>query len=153
MVNIDKRTKEIGIEIPELVKPKYLYVPAKISGKLIYVSGQLPYKNGELLYKGKLDESITLEEGFKAAELATLNCISAMKFVVGDLNKVKEIIKLNGFVSSSNGFDKQALVIDKASNLLIELWGESGKHARKAIGVSELPGGSVLEIELIASLF
>ena len=150
--DVNERIKEYGIEIPVIPKPKYSYVPGVITGSLIYVSGQTPTKDGVLVYKGKLGDDITEEDGYKAARLACVNCIAELKLVLGDLNRVKRIVNLSGYVASSEGFVHQPAVVNGASDLIVEIWGEDGKHSRKAIGVFELPDGAPVEIELIAEI-
>jgi len=152
MANIDGVLKAKQIVVPELPQPRFSYIPGRIAGKLIYVSGQTPTKGGVLVYKGKLGRELAIEEGYQAARLAALNCVAELKLVLGDLNRVKQIVKLNGYVASAEGFTQQPRVINGASDLLAEIWGEQGKHARKAIGVFELPDGAPVEVELIAEL-
>lgn len=150
--DINGRIRELGIDIPELPKPKYSYVPGVPVGNLIYVSGQTPTKEGKLSYRGKLGQDVDLETGYKAARLAAINCIAEMKIVLGDLNRVKRLVQLSGYVASAEGFTRQPAVVNGASELMLEIWGEKGKHARKAIGVNELPDGAPVEIELIAEI-
>lgn len=152
MIDIDEKIKKLGILIPKIQEPKFSYIPGRKIGNLIYVSGQTPTKYGKLVYKGKVSKDISIEDAYKAARLAALNCIGELKFVLGDLIRVKKIIKLNGFVASSKGFVQQPKVVNGASDLLLEIWGDKGSHARKAIGVYELPGGAPVEIELIAEI-
>lgn len=150
--DINRRIEELGIQIPELPKPKFSYVPGVVTGNLIYVSGQTPTKDGKLVYRGKLGSEMDVEEGYKAARLAGINCVAELKLVLGDLNRVKRLVKLSGYVASSDGFTKQPAVVNGASDLMLEIWGENGRHARKAIGVNELPGGAPVEVELIAEI-
>jgi len=150
--NINDNIKELGIELPQLPKPVFSYVPGVITGKLIYVSGQTPTKDGELVCKGKVGGELKVEEGYEAAKLAAVNCVAEMKLVLGDLNRVVRIVNLSGYVASAEGFVQQPAVVNGASDLIVKIWGEQGKHSRKAIGVSELPGGAPVEIELIAEI-
>jgi enamine deaminase RidA (YjgF/YER057c/UK114 family) len=152
MANIDEVLKAKKVVVPELPQPRFSYIPGRIVGKLIYVSGQTPTKDGVLVYRGKLGRELTIEDGYQAARLAALNCVAELKLVLGDLNRVKQIVKLNGYVASAESFTQQPKVINGASDLLAEIWGEQGKHARKAIGVFELPDGAPVEVELIAEL-
>jgi enamine deaminase RidA (YjgF/YER057c/UK114 family) len=150
--DINDRIKELGIEIPRLPKPVFSYVPGVITGNLIYVSGQTPTKDGELVYKGKVGGDLEVEEGYEAAKLAAVNCVAELKLVLGDLTRVVRIVNLSGYVASEEGFVQQPAVVNGASDLIVKIWGEKGKHSRKAIGVYELPSGAPVEIELIAEI-
>jgi len=151
-MDIYKRLQEKGIVIPELPKPVASYVPAKIFKEFIFSSGQTGTVHQKLKYVGKLDKDITVEQGKESARLAMLNCLAELEYVLGDLNKVEEIIKVTGYVASAEGFKEQPAVIEGASALLLEIFGEKGKHARSAIGVVELPFGAPVEVELIARI-
>ncbi len=152
MADINKVLKEKGIVVPELPQPRFSYIPGRITGSLCYVSGQTPTQGGALVYRGKVGRELSLEDGYQAARLAALNCVAELKLVLGDLNRVRQIVKLNGYVASAEGFNQQPKVINGASDLLAEIWGERGKHARKAIGVFELPDGAPVEVELVAEV-
>ena len=153
MTDIEQKLKELNIDIPETPKPAAAYIPAVTAvGKLVFLSGQDCRKDGVLLYKGKLGKELTVEQGYKAARQVMLNLLSALKTEIKDLNRVKRIVKLLGFVSSAEGFDKQPYVINGASELLIEIFGEEGRHARSAIAANELPFGTPVEIEMIIEL-
>ena len=144
--------KELGIEIPQISAPLGSYKPAVVSGDLIFVSGQLPIREGQLLYKGKVGGEVSLEEAIEAAKVAAINSLSVMKWELGNLNKVGRIVKVTGYVSSAPGFELQAKVLNGASDLFYEVFGEEGKHARAAVGVYELPLGAPVEIEVIAEI-
>jgi len=150
MNNIYESLKELGIELPMPVVPIGSYVPAVISGNQVYVSGQLPIRDGDLIHKGRVGEQVTLEQGAEAARIATINALSAITTVIDDLNKIKKIVKVNGYVMSAPGFYDQPKVINGASDLLFSIFGEAGMHSRSAVGVSNLPLGSCVEIDLIA---
>ncbi len=128
------------------------YLPAVISGNLIFVSGQLPLKDGNLLHKGKVGVDLSVEQGIEAARVAAINSVLVMKSELGDLNRITRIVKVAGYVSSGTGFDMQAKVVNGASDLLYEIFGDIGRHARAAVGVYELPLGAPVEIELIAEI-
>ncbi|MCF8267726.1 MAG: RidA family protein [Ignavibacteriales bacterium] len=149
---INERLKELGIEIPEAPKPLAAYVPALRTGNYVFTAGQLPLKNGELLYSGKVGRDITAEDAVKAAEICAINCLSAVKTAIGDLNKIKQIVKIVAFVASAEGFTAQPAVANGASELMLKIFGESGKHARSAVGVAELPRGASVEIEMIVEV-
>jgi enamine deaminase RidA (YjgF/YER057c/UK114 family) len=149
---IEKKIKEIGFELPEAPKPVAAYIPALEINKLVFTAGQVPFVNGELKYKGKLGKEFTLEQGQKAAEICVLNCLAAVKGVIGDLNKIERIIKLTVFVNSSTGFTDQPKVANGASELLVKIFGENGKHVRSAVGVNELPLDSAVEVEMVCKI-
>lgn len=151
-MSVHERLAALGIEVPALSKPVAAYVPAVISGNLCYASGQTPTVNGVLQFKGKLGRDVSLEEGCQAARLAALNCVAELQGAVGSLERVKRIVKVNGYVASAEGFGEQPKVVNGASELLEAVFGERGKHARAAVGVAELPFGAPVEIELIAEV-
>ena len=142
MSDIENKIKKLGFILPKLPIPKYSYIYGRIVNNLVFVSGQTPHIDGNLLYKGKVDSDINIEDSCKAARLTVVNCIAELKSIVNDLERIKRIIQLSGFVASSKGFKDQPKVINSASELLIKIWGEDGEHTRKAIGVYELPGGA-----------
>jgi len=146
----EKKLEEMGIVIPEAPTPLAAYIPALTEGNLVFTAGQLPIISGELKFKGKLGSEISEEEGQKAAELCAINCLSVIKSVLGSLDRIERIIKLTVFVSSANGFSGQPKVANGASEFLVNIFGEAGKHVRSAVGVSELPLNAPVEIEMIA---
>lgn len=148
-VAIEEKLKELGITIPEPAKPVAAYVPAVVSGNLVYTAGQIPLKDGQLAFKGKVGQDLTLEQGYEAAKVCTLNCLAAIKGVLGSLDRVKRIVKVTGFVNSAPGFTDQPKVVNGASELLVQVFGEQGKHARSAVGVAELPLNAAVEVEMI----
>lgn len=147
---IEDRLKELEIEIPSVPKALGSYTPALISGNHIFVSGQLPIQDGTMVYKGILGRDLSIEQGYQASRLCAINSISAIKSVLEDLNKVKRIVKVNGYVCSDNKFFDQSKVINGASELFYEVFGEIGKHTRSAIGVACLPLESCVEIDVVA---
>lgn len=149
-MEIDVRLKELGIIIPEMAKPLASYVPGMRDGDLIYVSAQLPFKNGELIYTGRLGIELSIEEGQAAAQLAAINCLAVIKGIINDWNRFANIVKITGFVQSAPDFFQQAQVMNGASDLLVNILDDSGKHARAAVGVSCLPLNSACAIEMIA---
>lgn len=152
MVKAEERLKELGVEIPESPAPLGAYKPAVVSGSLIFISGQLPLKDGKLLHKGKVGAGVSLEQGAEAARLAAVNSLSIMKSELGNLDRVKRIVKMTGYVASAEGFDMQAKVVNGASEFFYQIFGENGRHARAAVGVYELPLGAPVEIEVIAEI-
>ncbi|MDO4278823.1 MAG: RidA family protein [Lachnoclostridium edouardi] len=149
---IEKRIAELGIEIPEVNKPSGAYIPAVICGNLIFTAGQVPRVNGYVRYQGKVGESITVEEGYEGARICAINCLAAIKNAILDLDKIEHIVKLNGYVNVGPGFSETYKVIDGASQLLLDIFGEKAIHARSAVGVTALPDGAVCEVEMIAQI-
>ena len=150
---IEQRLMEAGVVLPEAAKPVAAYVTSVVfCDRLVYVSGQDCRKDGELLHQGKLGESVSLEEGKACARQSIINCLAALKYSIHALDRVKRIVKVLGFVASAPGFGEQSYVINGASELLIQVFGENGKHARAALGTNELPFGTPVEIEMIVEL-
>ncbi len=149
---IEEKIIELGLTLPEAPKPLAAYIPAIVTGKLVLTAGQVPLVSGEMKYKGKVGVNVSLEEAKKAAELCALNCLSVIKGVIGDLEKISRIIKLTVFVNSADTFVEQPAVANGASELMEKLFGEAGKHVRSAVGVNELPKDAAVEVEMIAEL-
>ncbi|MBF8982737.1 RidA family protein [Lutibacter sp. B2] len=151
-MKIEKRLKELNIKLPECPKPAAIYVPVVLSDQFIFVSGQTPKDGSTLLYKGKLGRDLTVEEGYDASRVCVLRCISALKSIVGNLDNIESIVKLTGYVNSSDDFYEQSSVINGASELIEEIFEDKGKHARVAVGTNVLPGNAAVEIEMIAKI-
>lgn len=147
--DIERRLEELGIRLPPVPQPVAAYVPAVWEDGWLYVSGQLPWRDGELAYRGKLGATVSLEEGYSAARLCALNVLAVVRSVVGSLESVRRVVKVVGFVNSAPGFTAQPQVLNGASELLVEIFGEAGRHARSAVGVSELPLDAAVEIEAV----
>lgn len=153
MLQVEKRLQELGIILPETPRPVAAYEPSVVFNRnLVYVSGQDCRKNGELLYQGKLGKELTVEQGAACARQSMINCLAALKAGIGSLDRVKRIVKVLGFVASAEGFGEQPFVINGGSELLIEIFGENGRHARAALGTNELPFGTPVEIEMIVEI-
>lgn len=151
-MNVEKRIEELGIDLPEMAAPAAMYVPVKQTGNLVFVSGQIPVKEGKMMYTGKAGEERSLEEAQAAARLCAINIVSALKYQVKDLDKVKSIVKITAFVASKTGFDKQHLVANGASELLFDIFGEAGRHTRSAVSVNQLPLDATVEVEAIVEV-
>jgi enamine deaminase RidA (YjgF/YER057c/UK114 family) len=149
---IEEKIKELGYILPEPAKPLAAYIPAIKIDKLVYTAGQLPSVNGQLQYKGKVGFNVSEEDGQKAAVLSLLNCLAVIKSVCGDLDQIEQVVKLTVFINSADGFTNQPKVANGASELLLKIFGESGKHVRSAVGVNELPIDASLEIEMVVKL-
>jgi enamine deaminase RidA (YjgF/YER057c/UK114 family) len=148
MPNVEQKLTQLGLVLPETPKPVAAYIPAKQAGNLVFTAGQLPMVNGELISKGLLGQDVEIDEANKAARICTLNALAAIKGVVGDLNRIKQIVRVVGYVASVPTFTQQPAVVNGASELLLEIFGESGKHARSAVGMAVLPLNASVEIEL-----
>jgi len=148
----EEKIKQLGITIPEPVKPLAAYIPAMQVGNLVMTSGQVPISAGVVKYQGKVGKDLSEEEGKEAAKLCAINCLSAVKSVIGNLDKIKRILKLTVFIASAEGFTAQPKVANGASELIGEIFGDAGKHVRSAVGVSELPLNSAVEIEMIVEM-
>lgn len=152
MGNFEERLKGLGLSLPPLPPAAGAYVPAVRSGNLVFSSGQGPYKEGRLQYIGKLGGDLTLEEGYEAARIAALNCLAEIASVVGSIEAIKRVVKVTGFVNSAPDFDQQPKVMNGASELLIDIFGEAGKHARSALGTSNLPSNIAVEVEMVVEV-
>lgn len=152
MSNIEQCLQELGITLPPSPEPRFTYIPCNQTGNLIYLSGQDCRINGELMYEGKLGREVTIEQGQAAARQTIINCLAVMKGYLGDLDRVVKIVKMLAFVNSAPGFGDQPYVVNGASDLLVAVFGEKGKHARSAIGTSDLPFHTPVEIELIVEV-
>jgi enamine deaminase RidA (YjgF/YER057c/UK114 family) len=146
--NIESIIIELGLMLPDTPKPVAAYIPAKQTGNLVFTAGQLPMVNGELISKGLLGQDIEIDEANKAARICTLNALAAIKGVIGDLDRIKQIVRVVGYVASVPTFTQQPAVVNGASELLLEIFGENGKHARSAVGMAVLPLNASVEIEL-----
>ncbi len=151
-MDIEAKLKEMGLTLPNPPQPVAAYVPAVQVGELLFLSGTTCYEDGEFLYTGRVGAELTIEQGYAAAQQTALNLLSVIKATLGSLDLVGRMVKLNGYVNSAPDFDRQPEVINGASELLVELYGERGKHARTAIGVSDLPAHIPVEIELIVQV-
>ncbi len=152
MTQIAKRLKELGIDLPEVPRPVAAYVPAVRSGSHVYISGQLPLVDGKPVVTGKVGGDVSVEKAREAARVCAVNALAALAGVVGDLDQVSRIVKVTGFVASAPGFTGQPAVVNGASELLREVFGSAGEHARAAVGVAELPLGVPVEVEMIAEV-
>jgi enamine deaminase RidA (YjgF/YER057c/UK114 family) len=148
----EKKLKELGITLKKPPTPVANYVPAVQVGKMVYLSGQGPIKDDGELMKGKVGAEVSLEEAQQAAKLAGIRLLEALKGQIGDLNKVKRIVKVLGMVNAVPTFDQQSKVINGFSDFMVEVFGQNGKHARSAVGVGSLPSNIPVEIEMIVEL-
>ena len=146
---IEGNLANLGLILPAVSKPVAAYIPAKQSGKLVFTAGQLPMVSGELISKGLLGQDVEIDDANKAARICTLNALAAIKGVIGDLDRIKQVVRVVvGYVASIPTFTQQPAVVNGASELLLEIFGDSGKHARSAVGMAVLPMNASVEIEL-----
>ena len=152
MGKVESRINELKLLLPDAPKPVAAYIPAKQTGNLVFTAGQLPMVSGELISKGLLGQDVEVDEANKAARICTLNALAAIKGVIGDLDRIKQIVRVVGYVASVPTFTQQPAVVNGASELLLEIFGENGKHARSAVGMAVLPLNASVEIELTVEI-
>ena len=145
----ETRLRELGLELPAVPEPAGAYVSATRTANLIFTAGQLPFENGGLRNTGKVGDAVSADEAYEAARLCALNGLAAAAAEAGGLNGIGRVVKVTGFVASAPGFNAQPRVVNGASDLIGELFGEAGLHARSAVGVAELPLDSPVEVELV----
>ena len=151
-MSYEHKLKELHLELPPPPQPLATYVPAVRAGDLLFLSGVLPMRDGQLAFSGKLGRDLTVEQGMDAARLALLTALAIAKQELGTLDRITRVVKVVGHVASAEGFAQQPQVLNGASDLLVEIFGESGRHARVAVGAAELPRGAPIEIEVIFSV-
>jgi enamine deaminase RidA (YjgF/YER057c/UK114 family) len=148
MSQVEDRLQSLGMVLPEVPVPLAAYVPAKKIGQAIFTAGQLPIQKGELICKGLLGQDVEVEQAYQAARICTLNALAAIKGVVKDLDQIVQVVRVVGYVACTSTFTQQPAIVNGASELLLEIFGEVGKHARSAVGVASLPLNASVEIEL-----
>ena len=146
---ISAKLNELGIVLPEITRPVATYVNVVGSGKLVFVAGQLPIRSGRVLFTGKVGRDVEMAQAERAAQLCVINALSALKAELGSLGRIRRIVRVEVYVNSADGFTGQSLVANGASLLLQQIVGEAGKHARIAVGVSELPLDAAVEVAMI----
>jgi enamine deaminase RidA (YjgF/YER057c/UK114 family) len=148
--SIEARLKEKGVTLPNVAAPAANYVPYVISGNTLYISGQVPFVEGKISHTGKLGAEFGIDEGYACARICGINILAAAKAALGgDLDRIARVVKLGGFVNSTPDFTDQPKVINGASDLMAEAFGDAGKHARAAVGVAQLPLGCAVEVEAV----
>jgi enamine deaminase RidA (YjgF/YER057c/UK114 family) len=148
-MRVEAKLTKLGYSLPIAPKPVAAYLPSLQVGDLLFLSGTTCYKDGSLLFIGRVGKELSVEQGYAAARQTILNLLSVAKAELGTLDRVERIVKVNGYVNSTADFDQQPAVINGASELLEQLFGEKGKHARTSIGVNILPGNIPVEIEMV----
>jgi len=148
----EQKIEEKGYKLPPVAEIMGVYVPAVKAGDMVFLAGVLPEVGDKLLYEGKLGKELTIEDGREAAKLSILNALATIKDCIGDLDKVKRFVRMVGYINSAPGFTGQPKVLNGASEVLVEIFGDKGKHARLAIGVAELPANAPVELEVIVQV-
>ena len=151
-MSIEHRLTDLGMTLPSPPNPVATYVPSVQVGDLLFISGMVPSRDGRVVFRGKVGREISKERAYEAAKLALLNALATIRRAASSLDRVQRIVRMTGYVASDEGFTEQPFVINGASDLLVELFGEVGRHARVAVGVAELPMGVPVELELIVRL-
>ena len=145
---VETRLAELGLTLPSAMAPMANYVPFAVSGRLVVVSGQVPARDGVIAVTGKLSEIVTIEEGQAAARLCFLNVLTHLRSACdGDLDRVRQVVRLGGFIAAPASFSQHAMVMNGASDLAVAVFGDAGRHARSTIGVPSLPGDAAVEVE------
>jgi len=152
MPRVEEKLEALGLQLPPPPSPVAAYVSTVRTGDLVFVSGHGPMRDGRFTSIGKLGGDLDVEAGYQAARLVMLNCLASVKAEIGDLDKITRIVKVLGMVNSAPGFEQQPAVINGASDLLIEILGDRGRHARSAVGMAELPFGISVEIEMVVEV-
>ena len=148
-MSANQRISNLGIVLPQVATPAGAYVPAVVSGNLVFTAGQIPLVEGKLAATGKVGKDLSAEQAREIARICALNAVAAVKSVIGDLDRVKKVVKVVGFVASDPDFSQQPAVVNGASELLEQIFGDKGIHARSAVGVAVLPLDAPVEVELI----
>lgn len=148
-MSANQRISDLGIVLPQVATPAGAYVPAVVSGNLVFTAGQIPLVEGKLAATGKVGKDLSAEQAKEIARICALNAVAAVKSVIGDLDRVKKVVKVVGFVASDPEFSQQPAVVNGASELLEQIFGDKGIHARSAVGVAVLPLDAPVEVELI----
>jgi enamine deaminase RidA (YjgF/YER057c/UK114 family) len=148
-MRVEAKLKELGLDLPPTPRPAANYVGAVLSDHLLFISGHGPMRDGKIAYTGKVGKDLSIEQGYEAAHLVALNCLASAKAALGDLDRIKRVVKLLGMVNCTEDFGDQPRVINGASDLLVRLFGDAGRHARSAVGMQALPFGIAVEIEMI----
>jgi enamine deaminase RidA (YjgF/YER057c/UK114 family) len=151
-MQVEARLKELGIDLPPAITPVANYVPAAKTGNLVFLSGHGPVKEDGTLITGKVGADLTVEQGYETARLIAIGLLGTLKADIGDLDGIKRIVKLLGFVNCTSEFTDQPKVINGASDFLVEVFGQKGKHARSAVGTNALPFNIAVEIEMIVEI-
>ena len=146
---VEKRLADAGVKLPAAAKPGGNYVPAVVTGNLVFMAGQLPYRDGKIAVTGKLGAGVAVEQGYEAAKLCALNLLAQLKAEIGDLDRVRRCVRIGGFVNCTPDFADHPKVSNGASDLMALAFGDAGRHARTTVGMAALPAGASVEIEAV----
>ncbi len=149
ILSFEHKLTQLGIELPSPPQPVATYVPAVQAGDLLFLSGVIPFRDGKLVLAGKLGADLTVEQGYEAARIALLNALAIVRKELGTLDRVKKVVRMVGHVASADGFVQQPAVVNGASDLLVKIFDDAGRHARVAVGAAELPLNAPVELEII----
>jgi enamine deaminase RidA (YjgF/YER057c/UK114 family) len=148
----EEKLREMGLEVPPIPPAAGRYVPAVRTGNLVFCSGQGPYADGSMKFIGRVGDTLSVEDGRSAARLCALNCLAEIRSVIGSLDRIRRIVSVRGFVNSASSFYDQPKVLDGASQLLVDIFGDQGRHVRCALGTSVLPSNIAVEVEMVAEV-
>ena len=148
-MSYETRLTELGLQLPSPPQPVATYIPAVQAGDLLFLSGVVPFRDGKLALAGKLGTDLTVEQGYEAARIALLNALAIVRKELGTLDRVTKVVRMVGHVASADGFIQQPAVVNGASDLLVKIFDEAGRHARVAVGAAELPLNAPVELEII----
>jgi len=148
-LSFEHKLTQLGIELPSPPQPVATYVPAVQAGDLLFLSGVVPFRDGKLALAGKLGADLTVEQGYEAARIALLNALAIVRKELGTLDRVRKVVRMVGHVASADGFVQQPAVVNGASDLLVKIFDDAGRHARVAVGAAELPLNAPVELEII----
>jgi enamine deaminase RidA (YjgF/YER057c/UK114 family) len=151
-MSFEQALTQLGIILPAPPKPVATYVPVVRAGNLLFLSGVIPFRDGKLAVEGKLGKDLTVEQGYEASRIALLNALAIVRSEIGTLDRVRKLVRMVGYVASAEGFVQQPAVINGASDLLVKIFGDAGRHARVALGAAELPLNAPVELELIVEV-
>ena len=151
-MSYETRLTELGLQLPSPPQPVATYIPAVQAGDLLFLSGVVPFRDGKLALAGKLGTDLTVEQGYEAARIALLNALAIVRKELGTLDRVKKVVRMVGHVASADGFVQQPAVVNGASDLLVKIFDEAGRHARVAVGAAELPLNAPVELEIIVQV-
>jgi enamine deaminase RidA (YjgF/YER057c/UK114 family) len=151
-MSVEDTLQSMGLALPPPARPVASYIPAVRTGNLVYTSGQIPTRDGKLTRRGQVGLEISEDDAYEEARTCTLNALAAIKDLIGSLDSITQVVKVTGYVNSADGFTDQATVVNGASDLLVKLFGDRGRHARAAVGVAELPLDAPVEVDLIVEV-
>ncbi|HZU11729.1 MAG TPA: RidA family protein [Chloroflexota bacterium] len=151
-MSVEETLQSLGVTLPQVANPVASYVPAVQTGNLVFCSGQLPTTGGKLARRGKVGEDVTEDDAYNDAQTAALNALAAIKSVIGNLDRIRRVVRVTGYVNSGEAFTNQPVVVDGASDFFLKVFGDKGQHSRVAIGVYQLPLNAPVEIDVVVEV-